>query len=121
MINISTYEKINTYGLELDIVIEAKLKEQAMFKRWLKENIYTKTPLFVRPFFYFFYRYIIRLGFLDGWRGLQWNFLQGLWYRFLVDAKIYEVESKIKDAKDKCLAVETVVIAEWGLKPPRAN
>lgn len=42
-------------------------------------------------------------------------------YRFLVDAKIYEVESKIKDAKDKCLAVETVVIAEWGLKPPRAN
>ena len=96
-------------------------KEQAMFKHWLKENIYTKTPLFVRPFFYFFYRYIIRLGFLDGWRGLQWNFLQGLWYRFLVDAKIYEVESKIKDAKDKCLAVETVVIAEWGLKPPRAN
>ena len=27
------YEKINTYGLEPDIVIEAKLKEQAIFKR----------------------------------------------------------------------------------------
>ena len=26
------YEKINTYGLELDIMIEAKLKEQAIFK-----------------------------------------------------------------------------------------
>jgi len=29
------YEKINTYGLEPDIVIEAKLKEQAIFKRVL--------------------------------------------------------------------------------------
>ena len=27
------YEKINTYGLDLDIVVEAKLKEQAIFKR----------------------------------------------------------------------------------------
>ena len=27
------YEKINTYGLKPDIVIEAKLKEQAIFKR----------------------------------------------------------------------------------------
>ena len=27
------YEKINTYGLEPDIVIEAKLKEQSIFKR----------------------------------------------------------------------------------------
>jgi len=27
------YEKIQTYGLEPDIVIEAKLKEQAIFKR----------------------------------------------------------------------------------------
>ena len=42
-------------------------KEQAMFKRWLKENVYSKMPLFIRPFFYFFYRFIIRLGFMDGW------------------------------------------------------
>ena len=27
------YNKINTYGLNPDIVIEAKLKEQAIFKR----------------------------------------------------------------------------------------
>lgn len=96
-------------------------KEQAMFKRWLKENIYSKTPLFIRPFFYFFYRYIVRLGFMDGWRGLQWNFLQGLWYRFLVDAKVYEVETKIKVKRDKCSAVEDIVTAEWGLKPPGTN
>ena len=96
-------------------------KEQAMFKRWLKENVYSKMPLFIRPFFYFFYRFIIRLGFMDGWRGLQWNFLQGLWYRFLVDAKVYEVETKIKVKRDKCSAVEDIVTAEWGLKPPGTN
>jgi len=96
-------------------------KEQAMLKRWLKENVYSKMPLFIRPFFYFFYRYFIRLGFVDGWRGLQWNFLQGLWYRFLVDAKVYEVESKIREKRDKCSAVEAIITGEWGLRPPGTN
>ncbi|QJW90743.1 glycosyltransferase family 2 protein [Spirosoma taeanense] len=52
---------------------------------------YASLPLFTRPFLYFFYRYFIRLGFLDGQKGLMWHFLQGLWYRFLVDAKLFEV------------------------------
>ncbi|MEM3265838.1 MAG: glycosyltransferase family 2 protein, partial [Thermoplasmata archaeon] len=51
-------------------------------------------PLFVRPFLYFIYRYFIKLGFLDGKEGLIFHFLQGFWYRFLVDAKIYEIEKK---------------------------
>jgi hypothetical protein len=37
------------------------------------------------------YRYFVRFGFLDGRRGFVWHFLQGLWYRFLVDAKMLEV------------------------------
>jgi hypothetical protein len=45
----------------------------------------------VRPFIYFLYRYVLRFGFLDGIRGLIWHFLQGFWYRFLVDAKEYEI------------------------------
>ena len=61
-------------------------------KRWFKENLYSKLPLFIRPFIYFIYRYFFRLGFLDGVAGLIWHFLQGFWYRFLVDAKIYEIE-----------------------------
>ena len=64
--------------------------EQYSRKRWVKENIYSRIPLFVRPFIYFTYRYIFLLGFLDGTPGLIWHFLQGFWYRFLVDAKIYE-------------------------------
>ena len=48
-------------------------------------------PLFWRSFGYFVYRYIFRLGFLDGKEGFMWDFLQGWWYRTLVDAKVYEV------------------------------
>ncbi len=59
-------------------------------KRWAKDNLYLKTPLFVRPFLYFTYRYFFRLGFLDGTQGLIFHFLQAFWYRFLVDAKLYE-------------------------------
>jgi len=64
-------------------------------KRWLKMK-YSRMPLFVRPFLYFLYRYFFKLGLLDGKEGLIWHFLQGFWYRFLVDAKIYEIERKAK-------------------------
>lgn len=59
-------------------------------KRWLKENLYLKFPPFIRPFLYFIYRYLFLFGFLDGKEGLIFHFLQGFWYRFLVDAKIFE-------------------------------
>jgi glycosyltransferase involved in cell wall biosynthesis len=72
--------------------------EQYSKKRWIKENIYSKIPLFVGPLFYFIYRYIFLLGFLDGKPGLIWHFLQGFWYRFLVDAKLYEM--KLKNSND---------------------
>ncbi len=51
-------------------------------------------PLFVRPFLYFFYRYFIQLGILDGKEGLIFHFLQALWFRFVVDVKIWEKERK---------------------------
>jgi glycosyltransferase involved in cell wall biosynthesis len=74
-----------------DGVLESGLGQgQASRRRWLKDNVYSRMPLFVRPFLYFFYRYFVRLGFLDGREGLIFHFLQGFWYRFLVDAKLYE-------------------------------
>ena len=59
-------------------------------RRWLKVNVYGRVPLFVRPFLYFLYRYFLRLGFLDGTEGLMFHVLQGFWYRFYVDAKLWE-------------------------------
>jgi glycosyltransferase involved in cell wall biosynthesis len=57
---------------------------------WLK-RVWTRLPLYVRPFLYFFYRYFLRLGFLDGKQGFIFHFLQGFWFRLLVDIKIDEL------------------------------
>ncbi|MBI3638676.1 glycosyltransferase family 2 protein [Candidatus Wolfebacteria bacterium] len=61
-------------------------------RRWIKEKIFRRLPLFFRSFAFFIYRYFFRLGFLDGKEGLIFHFLSGLWYPFLVDAKFYERE-----------------------------
>ncbi|MFV9506636.1 MAG: glycosyltransferase family 2 protein [Oscillochloridaceae bacterium umkhey_bin13] len=62
-------------------------------RRWLRGS-YGRAPLFLRAFGYFLVRYLLRLGFLDGTEGLIFHFLQGCWYRFLVDAKIYEARQR---------------------------
>jgi len=58
-------------------------------KRYLR-MLYDACPLFVRPFGLFFYRYIIRLGFLDGSVGFVFYVLQTFWFRFLIDSKLLE-------------------------------
>lgn len=69
---------------------------QAGIKRWIKENIYSRLPFGSRALLYFMYRYFIRLGFMDGKRGSMFHILQGYWYRYLVDAKLFEVRSYMK-------------------------
>lgn len=66
--------------------------KQPGLKRWIKERIYARLPSSLRSLLYFSYRYFFRLGFLDGQSGATFHFLQGFWYRFLVDAKISEVK-----------------------------
>lgn len=58
--------------------------------RWIKYNLYNRTPLFIRPICYFLYRYFFCLGILDGYPGLIFHVLQGFWYRFYIDARLYE-------------------------------
>lgn len=65
---------------------------QRQRKRFLKNGIYYNLPMFWRAWVYYIYRYYLRLGFLDGKEGKIFCFLQAYWYRFLVDAKIYEIE-----------------------------
>ena len=69
--------------------------KQAERKRWLKTRVYNKLPFGFRPLMYFVYRYFVRLGLLDGRAGLTWHGLQGLWYRFLVDAKLKEMQRSL--------------------------
>jgi hypothetical protein len=65
---------------------------QARIKRFVKESIYNRIPFELGALGYFLYRYIVLLGFLDGRRGLTYHALQCLWYRFLVGAKLRELE-----------------------------
>ncbi len=65
-------------------------------KRWLKNRVFQRAPLFLRSFLYLFHRYIIKLGFLDGKEGLIFHFLQGFWFRFLVDSTIFEIKQEMQ-------------------------
>jgi glycosyltransferase involved in cell wall biosynthesis len=72
----------------------AKGNIEHSLKIWLRENVWVRMPLFIRPSFYFFYRYIYQLGILDGKEGLIYCFLHGFWYPFLVDAKYLELKKE---------------------------
>ncbi|WPL19422.1 SPBc2 prophage-derived glycosyltransferase SunS [Thiorhodovibrio winogradskyi] len=80
-----------------DTVASLRGGQQAGVKRWLKERVYTRLPGGLRAFAYFFYRYVIRLGFLDGQAGAAFHVLQGFWYRYLVDAKVAEVKRAMRE------------------------
>jgi glycosyltransferase involved in cell wall biosynthesis len=86
------------YGFaQVDSVANVGQRSQARVKRYMKENVYARLPSGLRAFAYFFYRYILRLGFLDGKEGAAFHILQGLWYRYLVDMKLHEVKSFMKN------------------------
>jgi glycosyltransferase involved in cell wall biosynthesis len=77
---------------------QADMSGQARRKRLFKKRVYLRLPLFYRAWLYWFYRYFLRLGFLDGKEGLIYHSLQAFWYRFLVDAKLYELGKPVAGA-----------------------
>jgi glycosyltransferase involved in cell wall biosynthesis len=102
------------YGFLPAVVDVGVLTTQARYKRWLKENVYVHLPLGFRAFLFFCYRMIFRLGFLDGSRGFAFHFLQGCWYRYLVDVKVVEVERRMRAEKISCL---DAIKREFGIDP----
>lgn len=92
-----------------------QLDRRARRKRWLKLRVYYRLPPGMRAVLYFAYRYFLRLGLLDGWPGLVFHLMQGLWYRLLVDVKLDELRrlgrseaGQLTDALD----AETALIAQ---------
>ncbi len=59
----------------------------------LFKRIWRGLPRLVRPCLYMLYRYVLRLGFLDGKEGFVFHVLQGFWYRLLVDINIDELRA----------------------------
>ena len=64
--------------------------ERIAFYKW----IWWKLPLYTRPFIYFIYRFIFKLGFLDSKEGRMFHFLQGFWFRMMVDVKIEDLRKQ---------------------------
>ncbi len=96
----ATREAIDLLMGEINHAVDNKttaMSVSARFKRWIKHSVYAHLPLGMRALLYFLYRYIFRFGFLDGWPGLVFHVLQGFWYRFLVDVKVYELRKLIAE------------------------
>jgi glycosyltransferase involved in cell wall biosynthesis len=72
--------------------IAPKLAGNPVERKRALRGSYNRLPRFLRAFLLFLYRYVLRLGFLDGRAGLIFFVLQTFWFRFLVDAKLYERE-----------------------------
>jgi glycosyltransferase involved in cell wall biosynthesis len=97
----------------------ATLPIQTSFKRWLKHGLYSAIPFHLSSLFYFLYRYLLLGGFLDGREGLIYHFLQGYWYRFLVGAKVMELERVLTPISDPEEALaELWRLTGYGLPPP---
>ncbi|MCQ2814963.1 MAG: glycosyltransferase family 2 protein [Bacilli bacterium] len=69
---------------------KTNLYENAKKTQKLRDGFYYKMPYFFRAKMYYIYRYIIKLGFLDGKAGKAYCWLQAYWYRFVVDTKLLE-------------------------------
>ena len=105
-VNYAIREAVDLLDIELDLTGVAEsdenkqISKQAQKKR-MKKHQYVKQPLFWRAFAYFCYRYFLKGACLDGKVGFIWTFLQGWWYRTLVDAKVFEIKRACGNDKEK--------------------
>lgn len=121
--NVFMDEKIITKGKVREIDIDIVDKNKNDFKSWKnkhkkyalfealnyfknkknknKDNhykkfkIYYSFPIFLRVFLLFIYKYIIQLGFMDGFIGLKFNYWHILWFRMIVDKNIFLSKKKL--------------------------
>lgn len=86
---------------------------QASRKRFLKEKVYSNLPIGVRPALYFLFRFFVQLGILDGPRGWLFHFMQGFWYRLLVDVNVWEFERQCNEFDGPSMVV--YIEKKWGI------
>lgn len=75
----------------------SRLNQQGRRKRFMRDRIYARSPLYLRAVLYFLFRYVLKLGFLDGKRGFIWHTMQGYWHILLIDVKIDEARRFIAE------------------------
>lgn len=116
-VNYAVREAADLLDIELGITGAAEtdnnkeISKQAICKR-KKKHTYAKKPLFWRSTAYFLYRYFLKGGWKDGKEGFIFTFIQGWWYRTLVDAKIFEIKRKSGNDPEK---IKEILTEEYGI------
>lgn len=95
---------INRAELEADELINKRndLIKSKLFsniverKRWIRNNIWENLPIFVRPFLYFLYRFLLKGGLFDGRTAFTYHFLQSLWFPMMIDIFYFKKKYLIK-------------------------
>ncbi len=98
--------------MKQDNSLQKTATSQAKNKRILKDRLYANLPMGVRAIIYFLYRFLFLFGFIDGPKGWLYHFLQGLWYRLLVDIKAKELEIKCEGDVNK---LKRHLLNEYGI------
>ena len=68
--------------------LKASLKGDIRMRKRRMKEFYYSLPIFIRPFIFYLYNYVIKLGFLDGFKGLKYHFLHAFWFRMMVDIEM---------------------------------
>ncbi len=92
-------------GIREDEIRARLLGAQNERKSWLRRHIWNRLPPLVRPFMFFFYRYFLCCGFLDGKPAFIYHFFQALWFPMLIDVRFLEMRNK-KQPRGGCAAGE---------------
>lgn len=95
------HKHINYAQKEAQALIDFNMAPQKFYfwgsqserKLWIRYKVWNKLPVYIRPFLYFIYRYILRLGFLDGF---IFHFFHGLVYYLMIDSFYLEIKKKKK-------------------------
>lgn len=93
----ATRKMVDFIAIEYGLSRPSSAPPRRAVKHFLKYTVFRRSPLYLRSVLYFTYRYVLRLGFLDGRQGFVWHALQGFWYSVLTDAKIDEARAYIAE------------------------
>jgi glycosyltransferase involved in cell wall biosynthesis len=78
--------------------VQGRMSGDPRERRRFYKGRYYRLPRGWRAVGYFFLRYVVLLGFLDGTPGFYFAVLQALWFRVLIDAKLAEIAAAGADS-----------------------